>query len=71
MVLMEKYGKSAFMDGGLGMDHTSKAHWIDTDISVIMSTGLDLRFGCHHPVLAMAAPSHGVGRGNFKLKIRR
>ena len=41
---------------------------IDTDISVIMSTGRDARFGRHRPLLAMAAPSHRVGRGNFKLK---
>ena len=34
-------------------------------------TGLDLRFWRHRPVLAMAAPSHGVGRGNFKLKIKK
>ena len=33
-----------------------------------MSTGHDVRFLRHRPVLAMAAPSHRVGRGNFKLK---
>ena len=45
-----------------------KAHNIDTDISVILSHCLDLRFGRPHPVLAMAAPSHRVGRVSFKLK---
>ena len=35
---------------------------------MIISTGRDVRFWRHGPVLAMAAPSHRVGRGNFKLK---
>ena len=26
-------------------------------------------FCCHRPILVMTAPSHGVGRDNFKLKI--
>ena len=41
---------------------------INTDISVILSTGRDVRFQRHRRVLAMAAPSHRVERGNFKLK---
>ena len=56
------------MDGGLPMIVLLKDTNIDTDISVILSYCLDVRFWRPWPILAMAAPSTGVGRGDFKLK---
>ena len=56
------------MDGGLNISAILRAHEMDTDIfrdNVYRSLP---QIQTSTTDLAMAAPSHGVGRGNFKLE---